>query len=239
MRCHDHKFDPLTQRDYYQLSAFFNQTPVDGDGRSGQTPPVLEAPNDLQRQKLTEFEAQLATALKPLQQREQELDTTREAWEKEVLSKADNQVWQPLKPIHMNAVHQTLTAQPDGSILATGKNPRNDTYTLTMRSSHPRIAALRLDALNDPSHTKGGLARSDSGNFVLTEIELSVQQPGEDQPLRVKIASAVATFEQGNLKVDRTFDGDLRLPQRGWTTAQRSWRRPRLENDRFARIAHL
>ncbi len=212
-RCHDHKFDPLTQRDYYQLSAFFNQTPVDGDGRSGQTPPVLEAPNDLQRQKLTEFEAQLATALKPLQQREQELDTTREAWEKEVLSKADNQVWQPLKPILMNAVHQTLTAQPDGSILATGKNPRNDTYTLTMKSSLPRIAALRLDALNDPSHTKGGLARSDSGNFVLTEIELSVQQPGEDQPLRVKIASAVATFEQGNLKVDQTFDGD---PKTGW-----------------------
>ncbi len=41
-RCHDHKFDPLTQRDYYGLFAFFNQTAVDGGGGNPQTPPVSE-----------------------------------------------------------------------------------------------------------------------------------------------------------------------------------------------------
>jgi Protein of unknown function (DUF1553)/Protein of unknown function (DUF1549)/Planctomycete cytochrome C len=41
-RCHDHKFDPLTMNDYYSLVAFFNSTPVDGQGRGGQTPPVLD-----------------------------------------------------------------------------------------------------------------------------------------------------------------------------------------------------
>src|SRR5262249_25170542 len=41
-RCHDHKYDPFAQREYYQLFAFFNQTPVDGKGDSAQTPPVLE-----------------------------------------------------------------------------------------------------------------------------------------------------------------------------------------------------
>ncbi len=40
-RCHDHKFDALTQQDYYGLFAFFNQTPVDGGGGNPQTPPVL------------------------------------------------------------------------------------------------------------------------------------------------------------------------------------------------------
>ncbi len=43
-RCHNHKYDPLTQEDYYRLFAFFNQTPVDGGGGNPQTPPVLEAP---------------------------------------------------------------------------------------------------------------------------------------------------------------------------------------------------
>ncbi|HUF63650.1 MAG TPA: PSD1 and planctomycete cytochrome C domain-containing protein [Verrucomicrobiales bacterium] len=43
-RCHNHKFDPLTQEDYYRLFAFFNQTPVDGSGGNPQTPPVLEVP---------------------------------------------------------------------------------------------------------------------------------------------------------------------------------------------------
>src|SRR6202012_106856 len=41
-RCHDHKFDPLTQRDYYGLFAFFNQTPVTGAGGDPQTPPVVD-----------------------------------------------------------------------------------------------------------------------------------------------------------------------------------------------------
>lgn len=43
-RCHDHKYDPLTQTDYYQLFAFFNNTPVDGGGGNPQTPPVLDVP---------------------------------------------------------------------------------------------------------------------------------------------------------------------------------------------------
>ena len=41
-RCHDHKFDPVTQSDYFQLLALFNRTAVDGGGGNPQTPPVLE-----------------------------------------------------------------------------------------------------------------------------------------------------------------------------------------------------
>lgn len=49
-RCHDHKFDRLTQREYFQLMAFFNQTPVDGSGGNPQTPPVVELPTPEQRE---------------------------------------------------------------------------------------------------------------------------------------------------------------------------------------------
>jgi mono/diheme cytochrome c family protein len=41
-RCHDHKFDPISRRDYYRLFAYFNQTPVNGGGGSGQTAPVID-----------------------------------------------------------------------------------------------------------------------------------------------------------------------------------------------------
>jgi hypothetical protein len=41
-RCHDHKFDPISQAEYYAFSAYFNQTPVDGSGGSAQTKPVLD-----------------------------------------------------------------------------------------------------------------------------------------------------------------------------------------------------
>ena len=41
-RCHDHKFDPIAKKDYYRLFAYFNQTPVNGGGGSGQTAPVID-----------------------------------------------------------------------------------------------------------------------------------------------------------------------------------------------------
>ena len=207
-RCHDHKFDPLSQKDYYSLSAFFNQTPVDGGGGNPQTPPVLAVASDDQRQQEKDIETQLAAMKQPIQQREKELVASQLSWEQSTLANAGESTWQPLKPIKTSAVHQTLTAQDDGSILASGENPRNDTYTLELTTELEQITALRLDALNHDSHTQGGLSRSDSGNFVLTEIEILVQQPGSDQATKVSIASAEATYEQGDLKVARAFDGD-------------------------------
>lgn len=212
-RCHDHKFDPLTQHDYYRLSAFFNQTPVDGGGGNPQTPPVLEAPGSEQRQRVAETETQLARLREPLQQRERELAESQDTWEKETLAGAGKSAWQPLTPVQMSAVHQTLTLQEDGSILASGENPHNDTYTIGMTTGLERITAIRLDALKHESHTLGGLSRSDSGNFVLTEFEISVQHPGEDKATAVKITAGEATFEQGDLKVDRAFDGNSNT---GW-----------------------
>jgi hypothetical protein len=52
-KCHDHKFDPLTMRDYYALFDFFNQTSETGGGRGGQSPPALDisTPAELERLK--------------------------------------------------------------------------------------------------------------------------------------------------------------------------------------------
>jgi hypothetical protein len=56
-RCHDHKFDPLARSDYYRLFAYFNQTPVNGGGGSGQTPPVIDFGTTDQEQKRKETQA--------------------------------------------------------------------------------------------------------------------------------------------------------------------------------------
>ncbi len=70
-RCHDHKFDPLKQEEYFQFTAFFNQTPVDGSGGDGQTAPVLEAPSMEQTAVLAKLEkawAQASETLTPLRE---------------------------------------------------------------------------------------------------------------------------------------------------------------------------
>jgi len=65
-RCHDHKFDPLTRRDYFGLYAFFNQTPVTGGGGDPQTKPVLDFGTPLQKSKLAEHDKLVATAAEQL-----------------------------------------------------------------------------------------------------------------------------------------------------------------------------
>jgi hypothetical protein len=66
-RCHDHKYDPLTMREYYQLFAFFNQTPVDGVGRGGQTAPVLSVSSKEDEQNLARANDDLKAASKAVE----------------------------------------------------------------------------------------------------------------------------------------------------------------------------
>ncbi len=60
-RCHDHKFDPFTQREYYQLFAYFNNTSESGGGRAGQSAPVIEVADD-------DAKARLATQAKEVKE---------------------------------------------------------------------------------------------------------------------------------------------------------------------------
>ena len=78
-RCHDHKFDPLKQSEYYQFNAFFNQTPVNGGGGNAQTAPVLAVPNEAQTRALAEQEMALAALKDPkkIEEAKEALDQTR------------------------------------------------------------------------------------------------------------------------------------------------------------------
>jgi hypothetical protein len=69
-RCHDHKFDPLKQRDYYSLFAFFNQTPVTGGGGDPQSAPALEIRTPEQTAKLAELTERIHAAAGAVTERE-------------------------------------------------------------------------------------------------------------------------------------------------------------------------
>lgn len=211
-RCHDHKFDDLSQRDYFQFFDFFNQTPVTGGGGDPQTRPVLEAPTSDQQTQLAALRDQHKQAELQLAEQARKLNSVEADWATAKLaSLTEESAWLPFEVLSVAAEHQQLTLRADRSVFAAGDNPLNDTYTVEVTAPGTVLAALRLDVLRDASHTQGGLARSDSGNFVLTEIEVERLQ-GETWQ-RVSIASAEATFEQGGLKVTNAFDGDRKS---GW-----------------------
>lgn len=58
-RCHDHKFDPISQREYYAFSAYFNQTEVDGSGGNPKTLPVLDLSTAEQHARMEAEQAQV------------------------------------------------------------------------------------------------------------------------------------------------------------------------------------
>jgi hypothetical protein len=76
-RCHDHKYDPLTQKDFYSFGAFFNGIPEKGlDGQKGNAAPFLQLPDEKQK----EAKAALLEAIK---QQDAEIATAQNAWEQE------------------------------------------------------------------------------------------------------------------------------------------------------------
>ena len=85
-RCHSHKYDPITQKEFYQFFAFFNTVAEEGlDGRTGNAKPLLALPSLEQKAKLQELTS--AITLKEDALSERDIAPLQEKWEKSVVGK--------------------------------------------------------------------------------------------------------------------------------------------------------
>jgi hypothetical protein len=81
-RCHDHKYDPITQKEFFEFFAFFNNVDEEGlDGYRGNAKPMLELPSDEQRQRLEQLTGEIAELEKQLSEREADLLKSQDDWE--------------------------------------------------------------------------------------------------------------------------------------------------------------
>ena len=135
-QCHNHKYDPFSQKDYFRLLAFFAnpayETQSSGDGTR-----YYEAKLDLatpeQVAKRTALQAEIKRLEGVLAETTPELAERQRAWEDEI--RAADRAWTVLAPRDATATNGVrLTAQPDGSILASGPNAELTTYTATFET---------------------------------------------------------------------------------------------------------
>jgi hypothetical protein len=126
--------------------------------------------------------------------------------------------WHPVKVLTATSKGgAVLTAQPDGSILVSGKNPSPEVYTVTLETPLKGITGIRLEALADPKLPGGGPGRAPNGNFVLNEFKLSAADlatRGKATP--VALHRAQATFSQEMYAVTGAIDNN---PATGWAIA--------------------
>ena len=202
-RCHDHKYDPVTQKEFYGMFAFFNSNEENGvlgpEGKNGvNTPPLLRVSNAEQKAELAKLDAEIAAAEARSKGAGAEMPAALAKWEGEMRAKLTGPggatslaSWvQVSKESAKSLGGATLTRQPDGSWLAGGKNAANDTYEVTMPVPEGKFGGVLLEVFPDASLPNQSLGRGSNGNFVLTGVEVVLNGTA------VALGKAEADYEQ-------------------------------------------
>jgi len=102
----------------------------------------------------------------------------------------------------------TFKKLEDGSELAEGANPDKESYEIILRQPPGEVGAIRLEALLDDSLPHKRSARSDNGNFVLSEFEVEAGAiAAPDRRERVHFANATADYSQEGFPIQNAIDG--------------------------------
>ena len=227
-QCHDHKYDPFTQQDYYQLLAFFNNTEIEADRKDprqpssiafqGPTMVLTDSERDRRREQVSQRLATKRRELERLQKQPAATAADAAATGSNSSSPAIAEV--VLRPAEFQSQGATDSWRmlDDGSILLTGDDaPSTDVYSLTVTEVPSDIRALRLDALTHPELPGGGPGRGSDGrpNFVLHELVLEVTA-ADGSAQTIPFRTAWADFSQQKWDAAGAVDGN---PRTGWAIA--------------------
>src|SRR5579875_2552993 len=147
---------------------------------------------------------------------EKTLDARQAQWEEQVKHTIPP-TWTPLDIVQsVSQGGATLTRQGDGSLLASGKNPIKDTYTIKGQTKLNSVTGLRLEVLPDASLRAKGPGRAPNGNFVLTELKLTYTLPGETKARPIALKNAQADFAQEGWPAAGAIDNNRAT---GWAIA--------------------
>jgi hypothetical protein len=195
-QCHSHKYDPLTQTDYYRMFAFINNS------HEGSLP--VYPPDELrQRQSLLSEVAKIEASLK---QADPDWRTKLQQWMDSV--HGNQPKWEVLQIANAEPSNnaQRYFEQPDRSLLAQGYAPTRFAAHFAAETKSTSIRSFRLELLTDPNLPAGGPGRSTDGLFALTGFNVKVVNPENGEESRtVRFVRATADYSNAREQLGTHF----------------------------------
>ncbi len=193
-QCHNHKYDPLRQEEYYRVLAFLNNA---HEANINVYTPAEQMQRATVMNGIQEIEAGLQHRMPDWQQRML-------SWERGLKRGAK---WEVVKPEvdDISTGGQKYLMQGDRSMVAAGYAPTKHRAKLTFRPELKSVASFRLELLNDPNLPMGGPGRSLKGTGALTEFEVELERAGQAKPEKLKIVRASADLNLPERELEKIY----------------------------------
>lgn len=214
-QCHDHMYDPLSQREYYEFFAFFNN---DDDVLIAANQPLQEEQYQRALSQLDpeEFENITSRLQAAIDERVLEIPRVLQEWES-ARTPVERQ-WTALTPKTYGATGSRTQMEilEDGSMLIGGPNTFFNNFSLSFETTLEGLTGLRLEVLPHETQPEAGPGRDDRGDFFLSELRVATRPLGDlnasDEP--AVISAAYADFEKSGNQIAHVLDGDT---ETGWS----------------------
>ena len=248
--CHDHKFDPILTKDFYAMKAFFadiKETGLVPDRGYDAWGSKLRLATPEQEARLQALEAQIKQAEIVLDKQAKAATAQRVTWEERTLAayQAGQLAWKFQTPLTAKSTHgATLTIYNEemvdynygddrlylgvvkmpgkGLVIASGANPDNETYTVTIKPGAGEWTALGLQLVKDRDLPGDQVARG-GDKFVLTEVEAIVSSGATTQRLAFNFVTPDTAAQDPAHPPLSVLDGN---PKTGWSTTYGMGRTP-------------
>src|SRR6266446_2470533 len=204
-QCHNHKFDPFSQKEYYQLYAFLNN-----DEEA-----FIEVPKPKHEKLRKEIRAQIVSLEEKAMAETTNLVERMAMWEKSVAEPTTN--WTVLEPKDWQNFATKFEKLEDSSLLGGGDLQPGGVMRVWTETQLTNITGFRLEALTNPNLIYGGPGLIGKGTFLVREFTVEAYPLDGTVTNKIKFRRALADQEAPGFSITNTIDGDTE--KGGWTPA--------------------